>query len=51
MGTNRFWAALGGYVEANRLGIAGTRQLLDALRAASPADLLPILRSRFPDLY
>lgn len=51
MGTERFWTALGDYVEANRLRLGGTRQLLDALRAASPVDLLPVLRSRFPKLY
>lgn len=51
MGTDRFWAALGGYLEANRFGLGGTRQLLDALRVASPVDLLPTLRARFPSLY
>jgi hypothetical protein len=51
MGTERFWAALRDYVEANRLGLGGTRELLDALRAASPVDLAPTLRARFPDLY
>jgi len=51
MGTGAFWTALGGYVEANRSGLGGTRQLLEALRAASPVDLTPTLRARFPDLY
>jgi len=51
MGTDRFWAALGGYLEANRFGLSGTRQLLDAIRAASQVDLLPTLRARFPALY
>jgi len=51
MGSEPFWAAMGDYVEANRDGLGGTRQLLEALRAASPVDLLPILRARFPDLY
>jgi hypothetical protein len=51
MGTDRFWAAVGGYLEANRSGLGGTRQLLEALRAASPADLLPTLRARFPSTY
>ena len=51
MGTDRFWATIQAYVEANRFGIAGTRQLLETLRAASPADIGPILRSRFPSLY
>jgi hypothetical protein len=51
MGTDLFWAALHDYVEANRDGLGGTRQLLEALRAASPVDLLPTLKARFPDLY
>jgi aminopeptidase N len=51
MGTDRFWAALAGYVEAHRFDLGGTRELLEALRAASPVDLLPTLRARFPDLY
>jgi hypothetical protein len=51
MGTDRFWTALRDYVEANRFGLGGTRQLLEALRAASPVDLTPTLRARFPDLY
>lgn len=51
MGEDRFWAALRDYVQANRFGLAGTRQLLEALRAASPVDLLPMLRGRFPSLY
>ncbi len=51
MGSERFWTALRDYVEANRFGIGGTRQLLETLRAASPVDLLPTLRARFPDLY
>ncbi|HSO30226.1 MAG TPA: hypothetical protein VLS28_10005, partial [Candidatus Sulfomarinibacteraceae bacterium] len=51
MGTDRFWAALAGYLEANRWGLGGTRQLLEALRAASPADMVPTLRVRFPSIY
>ncbi len=51
IGTNRFWTAMRGYLEDNRHGIAGTRELLEALRAATEANLLPLLRSRFPDLY
>jgi len=51
MGTERFWTALRGYVEAHRNGLGGTRELLEALRAASPVDLLPTLRARFPTLY
>ena len=51
MGTARFWAAIHDYLEANRLGLAGSRQLLETLRAASPVSILPILRARFPSLY
>lgn len=51
MGTTRFWQAMTGYVQANRFGLAGSRQLLDALRAASPVDLMPTLKARFPSLY
>lgn len=51
MGTERFWAAMGGYLEANRFGLGGTRELLEVLRAASEVDLMPILSQRFPDLY
>ena len=51
MGPDRFWTALRDYLEASRFGMAGTRQLLDALQAASPGDLLPNLRARFPSLY
>ena len=51
IGTDHFWAAIGGYLEANRFGLAGTRELLDALTVASPVDLLPTLRARFPSLY
>jgi hypothetical protein len=51
MGTDRFWTAIGGYLDKHRFGLGGTRQLLEALRAASPVDLLPELRARFPSLY
>ncbi|TAK02625.1 MAG: hypothetical protein EPO36_01315 [Chloroflexota bacterium] len=51
MGTERFWAAMGDYVEAHRNGFGGTLELLEALREASPVDLTPTLRARFPDLY
>lgn len=51
MGTKAFWAAMGAYVEANRYGLGGSRQLLDSLRAASGVDLLPLIRPRFPKLY
>jgi hypothetical protein len=38
-------------VEANRLGIAGRRSLLDTLDAATPLDLRPIVAPRFPAWY
>ncbi|HLA15828.1 MAG TPA: hypothetical protein VJZ72_02915 [Candidatus Limnocylindrales bacterium] len=51
IGTEAFWAAIRGYLEANQFGLAGTHQLLEALRAASPVDLLPTLQARFPSLF
>ena len=36
IGTSRFWKALAGFVEANRFGLAETRDLLDALEEAAP---------------
>jgi hypothetical protein len=51
MGTKAFWKAMGGYLEANRYGLGGTRQLLDALQAGTSADLTQLLRPRFPSLY
>ena len=49
IGTSRFWKALAGFVEANRFGIAETRDLLDALEEAAPGgvNLRPLLRARF----
>jgi hypothetical protein len=51
MGTNVFWKAMGAYLEAHRHGLGGTKPLLDALNEASPRDLMPLIRSRFPNLY
>lgn len=51
MGSDAFWAALRAYLEAYRGEIGGTRQLLEALRAGTDVNLLPVLRSRFPSLY
>jgi hypothetical protein len=51
IGAAPFWAALKGYLEANRFGIGGTKQLLEALRTASDVNILPLLRARFPSLY
>ncbi|HXG26551.1 MAG TPA: hypothetical protein VNL94_06845 [Candidatus Binatia bacterium] len=51
MGTSLFWATVRDYLETYRHRIAGTRVLLEMLREASPADLLPSFRKRFPNLY
>jgi len=51
MGANRFWDAVRGYLEQYRYGMGGTRELLDALRDGSDANIGPILRARFPGLY
>lgn len=51
MGSERFWATVRDYLNAHRFALAGTRPLLEALRAASPVDLEPTLRARFPSLY
>jgi hypothetical protein len=51
MGSAKFWKALGDYLEANRLGMGGTRELLDALQEASPVNLMPLLRAWFPSTY
>jgi hypothetical protein len=51
MGTDAFWAAMRAYVTEYRGGIGGTKQLLEALRAGTDVNLLPVLRSRFPSLY
>lgn len=51
MGSAAFWAALRGYLDDHRFGLAGTRQLLDALDAATSLDLRPTFDVRFPRLY
>jgi aminopeptidase N len=52
MGSTAFWAALRGYVAANRDRIARTSTLLDALDAATPLNLGGTLFApRFPRLY
>jgi hypothetical protein len=51
MGTKAFWAAMASYLEANRNGLGGTRQLLEALQAASSVNLRAQNRPRFPSLY
>ena len=51
MGSKPFWAAMQGYVADHRWGISHTRTLLDALDAATPLNLRPTWRARFPSLY
>jgi hypothetical protein len=51
MGSKPFWAALRGYVADHRWGLSHTRTLLDALDAATPLNLRPMWRHRFPSLY
>jgi Peptidase family M1 domain len=51
MGTTLFWNTVADYVEAYAQKLGGTKQLLDRLQEASPVDLRPTLRSRFPTLY
>ena len=52
MGSTAFWAALRGYVSANRHAIVPTSKLLDALDAATPLDLgATLFAARFPRLY
>ena len=40
-----------GYLADHRWGLSHTRTLLDALDAATPLNLRPTWRSRFPSLY
>ena len=52
MGDEAFWAALRGYVEANRHQLTTTATLLRALDDATPLDLAAVLfAARFPRLY
>jgi len=51
MGSNQFWAAVRSYLQDNRYGIGGTKELLDALRKGSDANIGATLRARFPGLY
>ena len=51
MGTTRFWATVRDYLNTHRFGLAGSKQLLEMLRVASPVDLTPDLKARFPTLY
>ena len=51
MGSATFWAALRKYVGDHRFAIVTTKTLLDALDDATPLDLVPSYRPRFPRLY
>ena len=52
MNSTASWAALRGYVTANRFRIARTSTVLDALDAATPIDLgATLLGPRFPRIY
>ena len=52
MGSTAFWAALRGYLAANRDGSSRRSTLLDALDAATPIDLgARVFGPRFPRLY
>ncbi len=52
MGSTPFWAALRGYIAANRNGMATTRTLLRALDAGTPMDLGGTLfQPRFPRIH
>ena len=52
MGSAAFWAALRGYIAANRNTISKTETLLDALDAATPIDLgKTLFAPRFPRIY
>jgi hypothetical protein len=52
MGSTAFWAALRGYVAANRNRLVTTSTLLDALDAATPINLgATLFGPRFPRIY
>ena len=52
MGSTAFWAALRGYIAANRNRISTTQTLLEALDAATPIDLgKTLFAPRFPRIY
>jgi hypothetical protein len=51
IGGGAFWKALRAYLTAHAHGFGGTHDLLEAFRAASDVNLLPLFRTRFPSLY
>ncbi len=48
VGSPAFFRALRGYLAEHRNELGSTRELLAALDAVDPADLVSTLRSRFP---
>jgi hypothetical protein len=51
MGNATFWRALRGYVADQRFALSTTQSLLTALDEATPLDLEPTYRKRFPRYY
>jgi len=51
MGSTAFWTALRGYLTDHRFGLASTKQLLQALDAATTKDLSTTFAPRFPRIY
>jgi hypothetical protein len=51
MGNANFWAAIRGYVAAQRLGISTTQALLDAIDDGTSLDFRPLYHPRFPSMY
>ncbi len=51
MGSTAFWAALRGYVAAQRFGLSSTAALLQALDDGTPKDLSTLFAPRFPRIY
>jgi hypothetical protein len=51
IGTTKFWTAIKTYLNANKFKLAGSKQLLEAIRASTTINLVPTLHARFPTLY
>jgi len=51
IGDVAFWAAVKGYVDAHRFGFGSTRELFDALDAATALDLRPRIEALLPSIY
>ena len=48
MGSTAFWRGIRAYIAANRFQFGSTKELLDALDAATPLNLVPRYAPRFP---